>query len=1194
MKKSLRLITAFCFGIIIYCSSYHVADAQYVTIPDPNFANWLYANGFASCMNGNQLDTTCNAVITEWHLYLAGLNITDLEGVQYFDNLSVLECSDNPLSNLPILPVSLTYLFCNNDQLTSIPYLPSFITNLYCSNNLITLLPSLPPNLVELACSGNKLSGLPALPSSLQSLACGFSDSLSSFPVLPNSLRTLYCDYCPILALPSSLPDSLRIFICEHSQLYNLPSLPDSLNELRCGSNLLTSLPALPPGLVKLDCSENSLLSLPTLPGKLTQLKCFSNQLTNIPVFPNSLNLLYIDSNFIASLPPLPNSIMDLSCNHNQLISLPALPNSLLNLFCSFNQLITLPVLPNSLNSLDCSNNQIGALPDLPDSMSLLVVGKNPSLTCLPKLNKISWLAFDSTGITCIPNYGNVITSNPLLSSLPLCDLFNTNGCTAFWNISGNVYEDTNNNCISELSEPKFANLKLMLYDSTGNLTQQTFTGVEGLYSFDTDTGTFTYTIDTINLPVLVACPVSGIYTSVLTAIDSMDYDMNFGMQCKPGFDIGANAVVRDSGIFRPANFANVIIKAGDISNKYGFHCASGISGDVKIVINGDVSYVSACPGSLIPVVNGDTLTYSIADFGTINFDSDFRIIVQTDTFATIGNQICFEVNVTPTSGDNNPSNNNLQNCFTVVGSFDPNDKTVYPANRIEDKNGTLTYTINFQNTGTAPAQHIYILDTLDAAIDESSFELLAYSHQPLVQLIGNVVRFNFPNINLPDSVSDEPNSHGYVQYRVKLKDSLSKGTIIQNTSYIYFDFNAPVQTNTVVDTLTDCNNLASIQFTNPNFCNGDTVFANAVLGYNSNTDWYVDSVFVSNNQNIFIPNLTIGNHEIKLVASNAYCNVEVVSNIVYHDLPVVDLGNDTATCNVSVQLDAGAVNISYQWSNGETTQSIIATATNNYSVVVTDANGCVNSDSVNIVVNPLPTIELGNDTATCNASVQLDAGSGNILYQWSNGETTQTIIATATNNYSVVVTDANGCSNADSISITINALPVVTLNAFPNSDTLCISSGVQTISNGNPIGGTLSGTGVSGNNFNPALAGVGWNVILYSYTDSNGCTNIATDSVFVDLCLGVNSISGNETINIYPNPATDEITISYNFKNASHIKIELYNSIGEKIKVLVDEKYQVAENPQGFKNLAGLGKGIYLVKVSDDENVFVKKLVVE
>ena len=69
-----------------------------------------------------------------------------------------------------------------------------------------------------------------------------------------------------------------------------------------------------------------------------------------------------------------------------------------------------------------------------------------------------------------------------------------------------------------------------------------------------------------------------------------------------------------------------------------------------------------------------------------------------------------------------------------------------------------------------------------------------------MVQIVGNAVRFNFPNINLPDSNTNEPASHGYVQYKVKLKDNLPIGTEINNTAFIYFDFNAPVVTNTTAN----------------------------------------------------------------------------------------------------------------------------------------------------------------------------------------------------------------------------------------------------------------------------------------------------------------------------------------------------------------------------------------------------------
>ncbi|MES2620688.1 MAG: T9SS type A sorting domain-containing protein, partial [Bacteroidota bacterium] len=107
---------------------------------------------------------------------------------------------------------------------------------------------------------------------------------------------------------------------------------------------------------------------------------------------------------------------------------------------------------------------------------------------------------------------------------------------------------------------------------------------------------------------------------------------------------------------------------------------------------------------------------------------------------------------------------------------------------------------------------HIYITDTLDTDLDVSTFQLLAYSHQPMVQLKENAVRFNFPNINLPDSNTNEPLSHGYVQYKIKLKDNLPIGTVINNTAFIYFDFNAPVVTNTTSNTIAVINAVGEVR----------------------------------------------------------------------------------------------------------------------------------------------------------------------------------------------------------------------------------------------------------------------------------------------------------------------------------------------------------------------------------------------
>ncbi|OQA02849.1 MAG: hypothetical protein BWY67_02512 [Bacteroidetes bacterium ADurb.Bin397] len=242
----------------------------------------------------------------------------------------------------------------------------------------------------------------------------------------------------------------------------------------------------------------------------------------------------------------------------------------------------------------------------------------------------------------------------------------------------------------------------------------------------------------------------------------------------------------------------NVI--AGDIAQVYNLNCASGTSGTVTVFFAGPAQFAGIFPGSEVPVVAPNSLTYTIADFGAIDIYNAFKFYMTTDTNTLGIPDVCFTVNVTLLSGDLNPLNNTYTHCFTVWNSFDPNFKEANPVNIIANTAEWLTYTIHFQNTGNAPALNIVITDTLDADLQESTFTYLQSSHEVFTQVTGNVIKFNFPNINLPDSINDEPNSHGYVQYKVKIDQGLNVGATISNNAAIYFDFNAPIITNTTTN----------------------------------------------------------------------------------------------------------------------------------------------------------------------------------------------------------------------------------------------------------------------------------------------------------------------------------------------------------------------------------------------------------
>ena len=764
---------------IVFLLFFVNVKAQYVTIPDTNFVHFLQAN-YPACMSGNQLDTTCTQVLNETFLNVNSAGLYDATGIQYFKGLNHLDVHSN---NLTILPA-----------------LQGGITDFNCEQNMITSLPDLPGGLIYLSCSNNNLTFLPTVPSSVQQLSAS-SNNLISLPTLPASLTYLIVSHNQLTSLPA-LPPLISYFDCMHNNLTSIPALPPALVQLLSDYNALTSLPSLPGNLTYVSCTFNQLSSIPALPASLLSLYCDRNPLDSLPTLDAALQVLYCDNDSLTFLPTLNSSLQKLYCESNSISVLPALNNGLQELDCISNHISSISSFPVTLNTIRVDMNPIISLPALPPNIMMLTCSGDTNLYCLPRLTNIQTLDFVSTRITCIPNYIQTQNSAPDISTMPLCGDIGPmpGGCPGFWNIAGKTYFDSDNNCTFGGSDIAQQNVKMQLW-SGGVLQQQAFTISGGLYDFQTGYGIFDVSVDTSNLPFTVSCPAGNLHTDTISSLDSLSLNNDFALICKPGFDVAAWSIACHR--FVPGHFNPVNCSAGDVSAFYGAHCAAGISGTVVLQINGPAHYLSPDPNGLTPsYASADSIVWNVADYGAVNFANDFKVILQTDTTAVLGQTVCLTLTANPIPGDYNPANNITSNCYVIVSSYDPNEKQVSPVGDITPDQRWLTYTIQFQNTGTAPAGNIVVKDTLSSQVDPSTFQLLAYSYRPNVKIDGGVVYFAFANINLPDSNSDKAASQGYVQYKIKLKDNLPLGTQINNTAYIYFDYNAPVVTNTTVSTI--------------------------------------------------------------------------------------------------------------------------------------------------------------------------------------------------------------------------------------------------------------------------------------------------------------------------------------------------------------------------------------------------------
>jgi hypothetical protein len=102
--------------------------------------------------------------------------------------------------------------------------------------------------------------------------------------------------------------------------------------------------------------------------------------------------------------------------------------------------------------------------------------------------------------------------------------------------------------------------------------------------------------------------------------------------------------------------------------------------------------------------------------------------------------------------------------------------------------------------------------------LDINTFEIRGYSHPAVVSINGNNLTVRFNNIMLMDSTTDYEGSMGYFQYRIKPLPNLPLGSQIENTAYIYFDYNAPIITNTTQNNFQLVTNIKSIDAKESNF----------------------------------------------------------------------------------------------------------------------------------------------------------------------------------------------------------------------------------------------------------------------------------------------------------------------------------------------------------------------------------------
>lgn len=276
---------------------------------------------------------------------------------------------------------------------------------------------------------------------------------------------------------------------------------------------------------------------------------------------------------------------------------------------------------------------------------------------------------------------------------------------------------------------------------------------------------------------------------------------VNFNLMDNSGHDTTINYCITPNGIHNDLEI--VLSPIGPA--RPGFHSKyqvtyknkgnQTLSGDFTVEYNDSVLDLVA---SSLNVVSTGKLGKSFVDLKPFEISASDMIVFKVNSpievpAVNIGDTLKFITTINPLQGDEKPEDNLATFNQIVVGAYDPNIITCLQGNVLPSKEigKTLHYTIDFENTGNYPAENIVVVETIDPKkYDINSIQILNTSHPMKLRIEGNKVEYYFQNIDLGE------HKHGNILLKLRALSNLIEGDTINKQANIYFDYNAPVETN--------------------------------------------------------------------------------------------------------------------------------------------------------------------------------------------------------------------------------------------------------------------------------------------------------------------------------------------------------------------------------------------------------------
>lgn len=756
------------YTILFICFSLLTANAQIITFTSVSFKNKLLqadaTNQIAKDLSGNyfKIDSNNNSQIEVSeaqqvsYLNISSSSIAYMEGLQYFTSLVHLYCQSNS-SNTNILNVSmmpnLETLTCNNSNLTTLNV--TGLTNLReikCgSNNMSNFSVQGLTNLKILRCEGTgmtslNLSGL----SNLEELYCYSSSNLTSI------------NFTGCVALNKIMANN-----CELSGL-NLAGL-NNLSYLECGQNPFTTLNASNlPALSYLQSGGGELISLDVsnCPNLVT-LHCNSNQLTSVNLQNcTALHTADFGNNQLTAL------------NLEDCVSLFYLDcrNNLLNILDTSNCI--------SLYHIYCLNNNLTAM--------YLKNGQFQTTVNFSGNPNISYICCDDDfALSVTPGAGEYNYFLNTLSQYGITNCTVNSYCNfvpggTYYTVQGSSRFDLNSDgCDSNDITIPSQRYNIVIGGNSGSLISDASEN----YTMNVQAGNFSispvfenpsyFTVSPPNALIPFPASASPFTQNFCVSPNGTHNDLEVSMfplrNARPGFNTPYKIIYKNKG-------------------------TTTQTGSVSLTFNDGVSdLVTAVP--MVSSQATDVLNWNFSNlmpFESREITVTLHFNTPTDSPALVnGDILAFTTNIVGAT-EETPADNTFTFSQVVVGSYDPNDKTCVEGTVVSPTTvgQYVHYVIRFENTGTANAENIVVKDVIDTNKFTMNSLVPLSGSAPFVTRITatNQVEFIFENIDLP---FDDANNDGYVAFKIKTKPTLVVGNTFSNSANIYFDYNAPIVTNT-------------------------------------------------------------------------------------------------------------------------------------------------------------------------------------------------------------------------------------------------------------------------------------------------------------------------------------------------------------------------------------------------------------